>query len=82
MCTGSNTRKITIDELAERWCYLLWERGCSQLKITENFKTGITKSFIVTGLKMEFEDEYAFSFDCYKNEVLTENNSTLLLFLK
>ena len=74
--------ELSIEELSERWMLLLWERGVSQLRVTENFKTGITKSFIVTGLKMEFEDEFAFCSDCYNNEVLTENDSTLLLFLK
>lgn len=73
--------KITVDELANRWSYLLYERGVSQLQVTENFKTG-TKTFIVTGLQMEFENEYCFCYDVYKNEVLFENSSTLLLFLK
>lgn len=82
MCTGNDTQKITIEELGERWEMLLWELGCSRLKVTENFKSGITKSFIITGLQMEFEDDYGFCFDCYNNEVLIENDSTLLLFLK
>ena len=72
--------QLSLEELQQRWEWLLWERGCDKLRITENFKTG-TRSFITTGLKMEFEDEYGFCHDCYKNEVLTENCSTLLLFL-
>lgn len=80
--TAMGSKRITVEELSERWMWLLYEMGVSNLKVTESFKSGIIKTFVVTGLTMELEDGYCFSFDCYNNEVLTENNSTLLLFLE
>ena len=79
--TAMGSKRITVEELSERWSWLLYEMGVSNLKVTESFKSGITKTFIVTGLTLELEDGYGFCFDCYDNEVLTENNSTLLFFL-
>lgn len=75
-----STKELSIEELAERWEWLKWECGIEKLKIIEQFPKKGLCSFIVSGLSMEFEDEYGFCSDF--GEILANNFSMLMMFLK
>lgn len=80
MCTEElTTIDMTIEDLAERWEYLLYERG-AYLRVTEQFKKRECVSYVVSGLTMEFEDECVICHD-FDNRLL-EHLSVLILFLK
>jgi len=70
----------TIEELSERWEYLKWQRGESHLLITEHFSKNEEKSYVVNGLTMETEEEFAMCYD--KDNILANGLSLLMFFLK
>ena len=80
MCIGSNTRKIMIEELGERWEMLLWEMGVEKLSVVEQFNRNGLRSYDVIGLSMECEDDFVMCGDL--DNSLINNFSILLMFLK
>ena len=74
------TKEVTIEELAERWEILFWQLGVKKLKIIEQFPKRGLRSFNVSGLSIEFEDDYVMCSDFV--EVLVNNFSVLMMFLK
>jgi hypothetical protein len=72
------TRELTIEELQQRWEYLLYELGIENLLVTEIRPTCSNKSFIVNGLSMEFEDEFTLCQDNY--DAIVNNVSILRAF--
>jgi hypothetical protein len=72
--------ELSIEDLAERWSWLLWECGIESLYVEEYFHKCENVSYVVNGLTMEFENEYAYCWDV--NKILLKNCSVLTLFLK
>jgi hypothetical protein len=72
------TRELTIEELQQRWCWLYWELGIEDLLVTEIKSTGSNKSFIVNGLTMELEKDFAMCQDTC--DIIVNNVSTLRFF--
>ena len=74
------TKELTIEELAERWEMLFWQFGVEKLRIIEQFPKNGLRSFIVSGLSMEFENDYVMCGDF--GDVIVNNFSTLMMFLR
>lgn len=76
----TSTKKLTINELLDRWSWLTWQEGIEELLVTEHQNNGNIKSYIVSGLEMELEQDLAICSDYY--DVLLVNNSKLVMFLQ
>ena len=74
------TKEVTIEELAERWGMLFWQIGVKKLKIIEQFPKKGLCSFNVSGLSMEFEDDYVMCMDY--EDAIVNNFSVLMMFLR
>jgi hypothetical protein len=79
--------ELTIEELADRWEWLI-ETGFNKLEITEQFpKRGINK-FTVTDLSMEFVivEDLPMKYECAvctdEDKIIIKQYSPLMLFLK
>ena len=77
---GEFTKEVTIEELAERWEMLFWQLGVKKLRIIEQFPKNGLRSFNVSGLSIEFEDDYVMCMDF--GEVLVNKFSVLMMFLR
>jgi hypothetical protein len=82
-------KKLTIQELGNRWTYLLWEVGLDELLVTERFQNGTEKIYTVSGLTLELEHEFVmctdykdvlFNSDCILRMFLHNNLKTITLF--
>jgi hypothetical protein len=72
-------RELTIEELMERWQWLLWE-CCAELRITEKFPQRGIHSFVVNGLTMETEKDFVICSDV--DDILIKNLSILSIFIR
>lgn len=72
--------KNTLEELSEDIDMLLLEVGITDYKITENFCNNGKRTYLISGLHIEFEDEICFSLDWHG--ILLENTYVLSGFLK
>lgn len=73
-------RELSIEELQERWEWFLFEVGIEQLQVTEIMQNSGVKNYVVTGLTMKFEDEYAMCNDV--DDVIMTNLSALQMFFR
>lgn len=71
---------LSIEELQQRWDYLLFQLGIEKLLVTEKLANGTTRKFEVMGLAMELEKEFIICTDC--NDILIQNLSILMIFLQ
>jgi hypothetical protein len=69
---------MTIDELRERWDYLYYQLGFEELQITEQLKSGLIRKYIVKGLSLEIENNFAMCADYEEN--IIKNSSILMIF--
>lgn len=70
--------QLTIEELMQRW-EMLQFIGIEKLHVTEQFKK-YNKSFIVNGLSMQLEDEFAICTDY--DDLLLNHCSVLMMFIQ
>ena len=77
------TINLTLEELEQRWTMMRIQNGIEDLLITESFQRHGSKSFIINGISMEFEDEYVMCEDFSDNgDALLNNLSVLMMFLR
>lgn len=74
------TRELTVYELAQRWDYLRNQCGVNKLVINEDFPVHGKYTYIVEGLSMEFEKDFALCGD-YSGNII-KLDSPLIAFLK
>lgn len=70
--------QLSIEQLGDRWERLVYEFGIDTLLITEHFE--VNKSFVVSRLSMELEDQYVICYD-HGNKLIAEY-SVLTMFLQ
>lgn len=79
MKTKNGIKELSVEELSERWVWLI-KTGFNKLEVTEQFpKRGLNK-FTVTDLTLEFENEFVMCKD--EKEILIEQISPLMMFLR
>lgn len=70
----------SIEELKERWEIVKWIYGIDKVLITEQLKNNRQKKYIVNGLSMEIENEFAMCEDY--DDMIISQDSSLMMFLK
>lgn len=79
MKTVNDTNELTVEELGQRWEWLI-ETGFNKLVVTEQFpKRGLNK-FTVCDLAMECEDDNIMCTD--REDEIIKQFSPLMIFLK
>jgi hypothetical protein len=71
--------ELSIEELSERWEWLMWERACDLRIVEYSPKRGLN-SFVVSGLVMETEKDFVICSDI--NDVLINKLSILSIFIR
>jgi uncharacterized cysteine cluster protein YcgN (CxxCxxCC family) len=73
-------KKLTVNELYERWEWLKFGCGIEELLVTERLHNGTEKIYIVSGLAMELEQQFVICTDY--NDVLFDSDCILRMFLQ
>lgn len=74
-------KSLSIEELAERWEWLTWEKGIEVFKISEYHNNRKPITYEISGLNMEFENKSVVVCSDF-NGALIEKESLLSCFLR
>jgi len=71
---------ITLEELADDIDMLIWQKGITFFKVTEDFKNNEGRTYLVRGLNVGIEEEVVCCHDY--DDVIFSNDFMLKAFLK